>query len=153
LEVSETEKTAATLLSFTIDTETAQIVRLESVDANGGSHELSEDEKLNLAKEVGEEGIGEMLEEAFEAGIECVLGNGTHTRASQESAEEAELRHLLLAPLIANTSAKRLLQPGVLHRAILETLVHESIKGIGTTGRSNTAEGQSAEGGTSSGTS
>jgi len=153
LKASETEKSSATLVSFTIDTETAQIVRLESVDSNGGSHELSEDEKLNLAREVGEEGVGEMLEQAFEAGIECVLGNGAHTRASRESAEEAELRHLLLAPLIADTPAKRLLQPRVLHRAILETLVHESMKGIGAKGRSNPAEGQSAEGGTSSGTS
>jgi hypothetical protein len=133
-----------------MDANTAQIVRLESLDGGGESHELSESEKLNLARQIGEERIGELLEEAFEAGIECVLGNGARTRRSRESAEDSQLRHLLLAPLIAETSAKRLLQSDVLHRAILETLVHESIHKLGATGRSNPADGPSAEGGTPS---
>jgi hypothetical protein len=131
-----------------MDANTAQVVRLESVDDGGASHELSEGEKLKLARQIGEEQIGELLEEAFEAGIECVLGDGARTRRSRDSVEDTQLRHLLLAPLIAETSAKRLLQSDVLHRAILETLVHESITKAGATGRNTPADGRSSEGGT-----
>jgi hypothetical protein len=145
--MTDTEKSAATLLSFTIDAKTAQLVKLESLDASGASHELSESEKATLAKEMGEEGIGEILEEAFEAGIACVLGDSERQSKARESAEDAELRHLLLAPLIAATAAKRLLQPDVLHRAILETLVHDSMKQAGTTGENRPAGGVSGDGG------
>jgi len=150
LEMTDTDKSAATLFSFIIDSRTAQLVKLESLDASGAGHELSEGEKLNLAKALGDEGIGEILEEAFEAGIACVLGDGDRRPKSQESAEDAELRHLLLEPLIAGTSAKRLLQPDVLHRAILETLIHDSIKQTAAARDSRPTSGVPADDGASS---
>jgi len=114
--------------TFTIDANTAQIVKLESLDANGARHELSEEEKAHLAQEGGEDGVAHVLEQAFEAGIACVLGDGFNQDRISESAEDAELRRLLLQPLIEHSAAKRLLKREVLNRAILATLIELSAK-------------------------
>ena len=42
-------------------------------------------------------------EEAFEAGIDCVLGGDDSTSETEESAQHAELRHVLVAPLIEHS--------------------------------------------------
>jgi len=128
LKMTDTQAHAAALLSFTIDTRTAQIVKLQSLDVEGAAHELSEDEKATLAGSLGKDGVDDILEQAFEAGIACVLGNGGKGLQSRESDQDAEVRRLLLAPLIAASAAKRFLQPEVVHRAILETLIHDSMK-------------------------
>jgi hypothetical protein len=122
------DESGARLFSFTIDANTAQIVKFESLDASGARHELSDEEKANLVKEAGEENLEEALEEAFEAGIACVLGGGNKHEKTEESDEDAELRHLLLAPLMEHSAAKHLLQREFLHRAILDTLIQHSMK-------------------------
>jgi hypothetical protein len=121
------DQAAAKLLAFTIDANTAQIVKLESLDASGGRHELSEEEKTSLVRPGGEGRLEKVLEQAFEAGIDCVLGGGD-ADSSEESEEEAKLRHLLLTPLIEHSPAKKLLQREVLNRAMLETLIQFSMK-------------------------
>ena len=125
-------ESTAKFFAFTIDATTAQIVKLESLDASGTSHELSEDEKESLAKGASKEGVEEALEQAFEAGIACVLG-GEFAQdlvedKAKESEEDAELRHLLLKPLIEHSAAKNLMKREVLNRAILETLIEHSMK-------------------------
>lgn len=138
---SKSDQSPAKLLAFTIDPNTAQIVKLESLDANGARHELSDDEKATLVKDVHEDSLEEVVEQAFEAGIACVLDAEPGLDTSEESEEDAELRHLLLTPLIERSAAKHLMEREVLNRAILDTLIGSSIKTHVAAGeRSPTAE-------------
>lgn len=126
-EPGTTNESAAKLFAFTIDAKTAQIVKFESLDESGARHELSDEEKLSLAKEGSGDRLEEIVEQAFEAGIACVLGEGDKGQ-TKESEEDAELRHLLLTPLIKHSMARRLLQGEVLNRVILGTLIQHSMK-------------------------
>jgi hypothetical protein len=105
------------------------VVKLETLDESGGRHELSEEEKAILAHALGEgDGLEDFVEKAFEAGIACVLGEDPHQQKADEAADEAELRHLLLTPLIEHSSVKRFMQREVLNRAILGTLLQRATK-------------------------
>ena len=119
---------AGKLLTFTIDASTAQVVKLEAEDASGVRHELSDEEKANLAQAGGLDDLERFVERAFEAGIDCVLGDGEREDRAEEPADEAELRHLLLTPLIEHSPAKRLMQREALNRAILGTLIQHATK-------------------------
>jgi hypothetical protein len=90
----------------------------------GAHHELSDKEKTNLAKEEGTATLEDMLEQAFEAGIACVLGDEGDD--PPESAKDADLRRLLLRPLIEDGAAKRLMQRDILSRAALTTLIRNA---------------------------
>ena len=112
------------LLTLTIHAKTGHIVKIESVDSTGAHHELSDEEKANLAKERSKATVEAIIEQAFEAGVACVLG-GTDGE-DEESAKDAEIRRLLLRPLIEDSAAKRLMQRDTLNRAILATLIQNS---------------------------
>ena len=114
------------LLTFTIQARTGQIVKIESVDSTGVRHELSDEEKTNLAKQKSKATLEDMLEQAFEAGIACVLGDADGEDGAPESAKDADLRRLLLRPLIEEGAAKRLLQRDILSRAMLTTLIQNA---------------------------
>ena len=124
--MSEVDQSGGKFFTITIDASTGQVVKFETLDATGVRHELSDDEKASLARQ-GSEGLEEALEEAFEAGIDCVLGENGHDE-TEESEQDAQLRHLLLTPLIKESPAKRLLQRDVLGRAILGTLIQHSMQ-------------------------
>ena len=115
------------LFTFTIDAATAQVVKFETVDASGNSHEISDEEIANLAQQ-GSQKLEQALEEAFAAGIDCVLGGEDGQSETKESEKDAELRHLLLTPLIEHSPAKRLLQREAMNRVLLETLIQRSTK-------------------------
>ena len=114
------------LLTFTIQARTGQIVKIESVDSTGVRHELSDEEKTNLAKEKSKATLEDMLEQAFEAGIACVLGDADGEDDVPESAKDADLRRLLLRPLIEDGAAKRLMQRDILSRAMLTSLIQNA---------------------------
>jgi hypothetical protein len=139
-ESAASNQSAAHLLTFTIDARTGQIVKLESLDESGAPHELTDEEKATLAQEGSGDRVEEIVEQAFEAGIACVLGGGDGAQ-TQESEQDAELRHLLLLPLIERSMAKRLMQGDVLNRAILGTLIQHSMKAGGDTAASGSAAG------------
>jgi hypothetical protein len=127
--MTEISPSAGKLFAFTIDANTAQVVKLETLDESGGRRELSEEEKASLAHAVGEGAdLEEFVEKAFEAGIACVLGEDQHQQKADEAPDEAELRHLLLTPLIEHSSVKSLMQREVLNRAILGTLLQRATK-------------------------
>src|SRR6516164_1960936 len=111
------------LLTVTIDTNTGQIVKIEGVNGTRARHELSDAEKASLAKKMGRATLEAIIEEAFEAGIACGLGEGADEDEPEDSEKDANLRHLLLRPLIENSAAKRLMRRDVLSRAILKTLI------------------------------
>jgi hypothetical protein len=116
-------------VTITIDTDSADIVRVEGLDAKGGRHELTDDEKASFIKEGrSDERLEEVLEHAFEAGIACVLGDDEDEdeETTQESPADAELRHQLLAPLIRRSAVRQLTDRAALHRAILGTLIEHS---------------------------
>jgi len=114
------------LLTVTIHAKTGQIVKIERVNSTGAHHELSDKEKASLAKESGKATLEAIVEQAFEAGIAYVLGDGGDEDDPMESEKDANLRHLLLRPLIENSAAKRLMRRDVLSRAILKTLIHHA---------------------------
>ena len=114
------------LLTVTIHAKTGQIVKIEGVDSAGRHHELSDEEKTNLAREKSKATLEDIIEQAFEAGIACVLGDEDGKDDSPESAKDADLRRLLVRPLIEDGAAKRLMQRGILNRAMLTTLIQNS---------------------------
>src|SRR6516164_859413 len=116
---------ASDLLTLTIDAKTGHIVKIESVDSTGAHHELSDEERASLAKEKSKATVEAIIEQAFEAGVACVLGDDGEDDPP-ESTKDADLRHLLLWPLIEDSAAKRLLQRDILSRAILATLIQNS---------------------------
>ena len=115
-------------VTVTIDAESAEVVRIEGVDATGARHELSDEEKTNLIKERREERLEELVQQAFEAGIASVLGTEDEDETTEESPEDADLRRQLLAPLIERSGLGHLTERPALNRAILGTLIEHSMK-------------------------
>ena len=111
------------LLTVTIDTKTGQIIKIEGANGTRAQHELSDEEKASLTKKTGRATLEAIIEEAFEAGIACGLGEEVDEDEPVESEKDANLRHLLLRPLIENSAVKRLMRRDVLSRAFLKTLI------------------------------
>src|SRR3974390_1409586 len=120
---ADTSEPHPDLLTVTIDTKTGQIIKIEGANGTRARHELSDEEKASLAKKTGKATLEAIIEEAFEAGIACGLGEEADEDEPVESEKDANLRHLLLRPLIENSAAKRLMRRDVLSRAILKTLI------------------------------
>lgn len=114
--------------TVTLDANTGEIIEIEGVDATGARHELSKNERLDLSRYNGQFSLEELLEQAFEAGIACVLGGEDGPDEAKEAREDADLRRILLKPLIEESPAARLMRRDVLDRAIVETLLHHSLK-------------------------
>jgi hypothetical protein len=75
-----------------------------------------------------------VVERAFEAGIACVLdGNGLEDDSS-ESADDVDLTHRLLVPLIEQSAAKKLMAREVVDRTVLDTLLEHSLMSPPTAG-------------------
>ena len=124
--MTRSRRSAGGVLSFTIDASTGRVLKVETLDAKGARREVSEEEKATLAQERTER-IEDALEQAFEAGIECVLGGEVEAPEVNDSDNDVALRHVLVSPLMQQSPASRLLQREVLDRAILETLLHHSL--------------------------
>lgn len=114
--------------AVTLDAKTGEIIQIEGIDATGTRHELSKDERISLAQGNGQARLEELLEQVFEAGIACVLGGEDEPDEAKEVKEDADLRRILLKPLIEESPAARLMRRDVLNRAIVETLLHHSLK-------------------------
>jgi hypothetical protein len=92
------------LLTVTVHANTGQVVKIESM-GGPGAHELSVEEMTNLVKDNGAVTLEALLEQAFEAGIACMLGDGAgEEQDARETEEEADLRHLLLKPLLRSSN-------------------------------------------------
>jgi len=116
------DRPARNYVTVTIDADSAQVVRVDGVDATGVARELTIDERVALLKDLSHERLQDVVEQAFEAGIACVLG-GDDFNTTAESPEESALRHRLLAPLIERSAVGRLMERGALNRAVLNTLI------------------------------
>ena len=117
------------LITATIDTATGKIIDVRSVDDAGKSIELTTDRRAMLSEQIGEASLEDLFEQAFEAGIACVLGDdaGDDTDAeASESEEDVALRHQILQPMIEHSAARRLIQQEILGRAIVGTLIRKA---------------------------
>lgn len=115
-------------LAVTLDAKTGEVIQIEGIDASGTRHELSKDETASLVKGNGRPRLEELLEQAFEAGIACMLGDEDEADEAKEAKEDADLRRILLKPLMEESPAARLMRRDVLDRAIVETLIDHSLK-------------------------
>ena len=116
---------SADLLAFTVDAANGRIIKVEGVDAAGAHRELSKDERAHLVETVAKATLERVVEQAFEAGIDCALG----ADADEETAEsdgDAEVSRLLLRSLMERSGARRLMQREVLSRAIVGTLIEQA---------------------------
>jgi hypothetical protein len=119
----------AGLITATIEAATGRIIEVRSIDDAGKSSELTMDRRARLSEQIGEASLEDLFEEAFEAGIACVLGDGAEDVEAGESEEDVALRHQILRPMIENSAARRLLQKDVLGRAIIGTLIRKAAAG------------------------
>jgi hypothetical protein len=123
------DSTAARFFVFTIDADSAQIVKVETLNKRGKRRQLSDEDKTRLLRERNGDPLEDMLERTFEAGIACALGAETAQESKPETDEDAELRHLLLARLIEHSDARDMLPRNALNRGFLEALIQHSING------------------------
>jgi hypothetical protein len=117
------------LIAFTVDTETGRVIKLEGVGLDGGRAEIAEEVRTALA-EKGKSNLTDLVEQAFEAGVHCVLGSDASDEgeeADPESEEDADLRRIILRSLIERSAAKRLIQREVLGKAIVGSLIAQGL--------------------------
>src|SRR3954471_8743523 len=114
----------ADLYALTVDIATGRLVGVERVDAAGERRALTAAEKAELAATHAKP-VRRLFERAFEAGIECVLGNDAG-RKEALSEEEGELSGLLLEALIEESGAKELAGDGALDRSVLGALLGQA---------------------------
>jgi hypothetical protein len=119
-------------LAFTLDGTTGEVVAVETVDPSGHRRELSQSEKVELEKETAAASLETLLEQVFEAGLACVLGEEDEEENSSETADEADLRRILLKPLMEGGPAARMIGREVLRRAIVRTLIQDTIRHAGS---------------------
>ena len=124
---AHTSKSDPRQLAITINVKSGQVVKIESVNGTGTNHQLSDEEKANLANETGKATLEVLIEQAFEAGIACGLGDTTREDDLLESDKDVDLRHELLRSLIENSAAKRLMRRDILSRATLKTLILNAV--------------------------
>ena len=115
----------AARISFTVDTASGRVVTVEAVDDAGVRRELTAEEKSGLAEAGVKDTMSDIVEKTFEAGITAVLGEDGKEDDEAESEDGANLRHLILRPMIAKSAVKRFLKREVLIRAILGALIQE----------------------------
>ena len=96
------------------------------MDSTGVRRVLSEQDKANLQALKSWYTLESIVEQAFEAGLACVLGNGDDKDEAQEVEEEAEVRRTLLLPLMERSRTITLLNRGVLGQAILATALQQA---------------------------
>jgi hypothetical protein len=121
------EKTPPAVYSFTVDTADGRIIMVESVDGDGLRHVLTPEEKANFAKTHPAMPLRRLVEQAFEAGIEFVLGD--HDDAEpEETKEESELSGLLIKTMIEGSRTKELVRSDTLDRAVIATLIGHATK-------------------------
>jgi hypothetical protein len=126
------------LITATIEAATGKIVAVRSVDDEGEASDLTTDRRAKLAKESGGATLEDLFEQAFEAGIACVLGDSPEDADAieAESEEDAVLRREILRPMIEKSAARRLMRQEVLGRAIVGTLIQKAARGYETAARS-----------------
>jgi hypothetical protein len=106
-------------LVLTINPAMRKIVKVEKVDKAGKHQELSEAECAKLVGEDEVEEIEAALEEAFEAGVDGVLGDEYEAEGEYEDDEEKSIRRFLISELLIPRSVRR----RIMHRLLLSRMI------------------------------
>jgi len=112
-------------LAITLDSDTGEILKYEAVDAAGGRRELSQNERLELAKIRRGEAVEDLIERGFEAGLACLLGGADGPEDENETEEDASFRRALLRPLMEKSVVAPTLRRAALRRAIVRSLIRD----------------------------
>ena len=123
-------KRPAGIYSFTVNTADGKILTIERVDSAGDRHPLTADDRKQLATGQAVMPLRHLVEQAFEAGIECVLGESP-AKQGVESKKDGELSGILIQTLIEGGKARELIKNDTLHRAAVDTLIVHAVKGEG----------------------
>jgi hypothetical protein len=113
------------LITATIEAATGKVIDVRSIDEAGEAIELTTDRRAKLAKQSGGATLEDLFEQAFEAGIACVLGDEAEDES--ESEDDVVLQRQILRPMIENSAARDLMRRDVLGRAIVATLIEKTI--------------------------
>jgi len=112
-------------LVVTINPAMGGIVKVEKIDKAGKHEELSEEE---CGKLVGEDEVEEILaalDEAFEAAIVSVIGDGDPAEGKYEDDdEEKAIRRFLISDLLIPRAVRR----RILHRILLSRLLRRQFR-------------------------
>ena len=115
------------LVVVTLKASTGSIVSVEIAAPDGSRHALTDGETERL---VGERPtFASLVHDAFEAGIACILDDGSVDETGAESEEDVDLHDALLDALIERSAAKRLLRRETLQSAALSTIIHSASGG------------------------
>lgn len=116
------EKPPRAVYSFTVDTGSCRILTVERVESDGSRHALSAEDKAKLAQSPPAIAVRTLVEQAFEAGIDYVLGSEGGPQTI-ESKEEGELSDLVLQTLIEGSKARDLVRSDTVERSVISTLI------------------------------
>lgn len=132
------QATFADLVAITLDPMGGRVVRLEYVGPGGERHELSAQDAARLPLSGPETTLERVVEQAFQAGIDCLLGDQAE-EDEDESKQDAELSRALLRSLIERSAVTKLLSHDVLDRAIVGTLLEQASVGRAAPARTTPA--------------
>lgn len=128
------EKPSPELYTLTVDTANWRIVSVEGIGPSGERRTLTSEEKARLAKKQPQVPLRHIVEQAFEAGIEFVLGEPADPK-TPEAKEDTELSGLVLQTLIEGSKAKELVKKDQLDGTVVGTLIAHAVASTGPTGR------------------
>ena len=106
-------------LVVTINPAMGGIVKVEKIDKAGKHQELSEEECGRLVGEDEVEEIEAALDEAFEAAVVSVIGDGDRAEGEYEDPEEKAIRQFLIGDLLIPRAVRR----RILHRLLLSRML------------------------------
>ena len=111
-------------LVVTINPAMGGIVKVEKIDKAGNHLELSEQECGKLIGEDEVEEIQAALDEAFEAAVVSVIGQGDHGEEEYEDNEEKAIRRFLISDLLIPRGVRR----RILHRILLSRMLRRRFR-------------------------
>ena len=106
-------------LVVTINPAMGGIVKVEKIDKAGNHQELSEQECGKLVGEDAVEEIEAALDEAFEAAVVSVIGEGDPSEEEYEDDGEKAIRRFLISDLLIPRAVRR----RILHRLLLSQML------------------------------
>lgn len=116
----------AALYAVTVDITEGRFVAVERIEEAGARRALTAAEKADLA-ETWDQPVRRLFEEAFEAGIACVLGDAADAESPPDG-EEGELSRVLLDALIEESGDQALPGEAELDRRIVGALIGQAVK-------------------------
>ena len=115
-------------LVVTFNVAMGEIVKVEKVDKAGKHQEFTEEECAKLAGQDEVEEIEAALEEAFEAGVDVVLGDEGEEDAENDDEERALRRVLIIGLLGRHPVRRRLLRQLLVRRLVRRRILKRGLR-------------------------